>query len=99
MSCCDEKKLECLVKEKAKNLLKLLEPYIVSQEHRDLVVKFNPDDVPELTKTYLAPLYITNTLDIATTRLCNELSIEDAEIKNKIGRYFMMFCECIIGVK
>jgi hypothetical protein len=98
MSCCDEKKLLELVKSKAENMKKMLEPYIITEEHKVFVSQYNPDDIKELVIKYLSPLYLTKSLTLARDKICDELKIEDAEIKGKIVRYLEMFCECIIGV-
>jgi hypothetical protein len=98
MSCCDEKKLLELVKSKAENMKKMLEPYIITEEHKKIISQYNPDEIKEIVLKYLSPLYLTKSLSIARDQLCAELKIEDGEIKNKVGRYLEMFCECIIGV-
>ena len=53
MSCCDEKKLLELVKAKAENMKKMLEPYIITEEHKVFVSQYNPDDIKELVIKYL----------------------------------------------
>lgn len=98
MSCCDEKKLLEFVKSKAENMKKMLEPYIITEEHKTLMSQYNPDEIKEIVLKFLSPLYLTKTLSVARDQLCSELKIEDGEIKNKVGRYLEMFCECIIGV-
>ena len=82
--------------QKAKNLRVMLQPYIKTEEQKALLTKYNENDVETLTHTHLAPLYITNTLSVATDTLCKELEIEDPAVKEKVGRYFQCFCESMI---
>lgn len=76
----------------------MLEPYIITEEHKTLMSQYNPDEIKDIVLKYLSPLYLTKTLSVATNQLCLELKIEDVDIKNKVGRYLEMFCECIIGI-
>jgi hypothetical protein len=82
--------------QKAKNLRAMLQPYIKTEEQKSLLTKYNENDIELLTHTHLAPLYATNTLSVATDTLCKELQIEDPAIKEKVGRYFLCFCESMI---
>jgi hypothetical protein len=84
------------VVQKAKNMRVMLEPYIKTDEHKALLAKYSENDIETLIHTHLAPLYATGTLSLATETLCKELSITDPAVKDKIGRYFLCFCESMV---
>jgi len=88
--------LQEFVVAKAKNMRLMLEPFIKTEEHKTLLTEYNETKVMELTHKYLAPLYATNTLQIASAKLIEELSIEDPVVKDKIGRYLLCFCESML---
>lgn len=88
--------LQEFVVSKAKNMRLMLEPFIKTEEHKALLKEYNETKVMELTHKYLAPLYATNTLKIASDKLIEELSIEDPAVKDKIGRYLLCFCESML---
>jgi len=81
---------------KAKNMKVMLEPFIKTPEHKELLSKYNETDIESITHTYLAPLYATGTLDVAKNTLIEALNITDDSIKDKIGRYLLCFCESML---
>lgn len=81
---------------KAKNMKVMLEPFIKTDEHKELLSKFNETDIESITHTYLAPLYATGTLDVAKNNLVEALNITDESIKDKISRYLLCFCESML---
>jgi len=74
----------------------MLEPFIKTEEHKALLSQFNENDVVSLVHTHLLPLYATGTLNVARDTLVKELSIADPVIAEKIGRYFLCFCESVL---
>lgn len=84
---------------KAVNMRAMLEPYVKTPEHKALMEKYKVEDVEMLVHTYLAPLYATGLLDTARDTLVKELGITDAATKDKIGRYFLCFCEAMLVKK
>jgi hypothetical protein len=80
---------------KAKNMKLMLEPYIKTDEHKALMSQYNDKDVVSLVHTHLLPLYATGTLNLARDTLVKELSITDPVVVEKIGRYFLCFCESV----
>jgi hypothetical protein len=81
---------------KAKNMRVMLEPYIKTDEHKALLLKYNEKEIVSLIHTHLIPLYATGTLTVARDTLVKELSITDPSIVDKIGRYFLCFCESVM---
>jgi hypothetical protein len=81
---------------KAKNMKVMLEPFIKTPEHKELLLKYNENDIESITHTYLAPLYATGTLDVAKNTLIESLNITDESVKDKIGRYLLCFCESML---
>ena len=81
---------------KAKNMKAMLEPFVKTQEHKDLLLKYNETDIERITHTYLAPLYATGTLEVAKKGLIEALNITDESVKDKIGRYLLCFCESML---
>lgn len=81
---------------KAKNMRAMLEPFIKTDEHKALLSQYNEKDVVSLVHTHLLPLYATGTLNVARDTLVKELSITDPSIVDKIGRYFLCFCESVM---
>jgi translation initiation factor 2 beta subunit (eIF-2beta)/eIF-5 len=98
--CCSEtkKKLEMkqFVRQKATNFKTLLSPFCITPDQKDFLLKYNEDDLENLVKQYLAPLYATGTLLVAREAIISNLSITDDKIKDKIQRYLECFCECIL---
>jgi hypothetical protein len=84
------------VMSKAKNMRAMLEPFIKTEEHKALLTKYNEKDVVQLIHTHLIPLYATGTLNLARDTLVSELGITDPSIVDKIGRYFLCFCESVM---
>lgn len=82
--------------QKAKNLRAMLEPYILTEEQKKMLAEYNENEIEKLIHRYLAPLYATNTLSVATNTLCDELKITDVAIRDKVGRYFLCFCESML---
>jgi len=74
----------------------MLEPYIKTDEHKALLSKYNDTDIVSIVHTHLLPLYATGTLNIAHDTLVKELSITDPAVAEKIGRYFLCFCESVL---
>ena len=74
----------------------MLDPYIKSQEHKDLLSQYKEDDIETLVHTHLAPLYATGTLSVARDTLCKELAITDPVVVDKVGRYLLCFCESML---
>lgn len=81
---------------KAKNMRVMLEPYIKTDEHKALLLKYNEKEIVSLIHTHLIPLYATNTLTLARDTLVKELGITDPSIVDKIERYFLCFCESVL---
>jgi hypothetical protein len=81
---------------KAKNMRVMLEPYIKTDEHKALLLKYNEKEIVSLIHTHLIPLYATGTLNLAKDTLVKELGITDPSIVDKIGRYFLCFCESVM---
>lgn len=97
MACCDTKQsVNDFVMDKAKNMRAMLEPYIKTDEHKALMSKYNEKDVVSLIHTHLIPLYATGTLNLARDTLVKELGITDFAVQEKIGRYFLCFCESVM---
>ena len=100
MSCCETKvSVREFVIQKAKNMRTMLEPFVKTDEHKALLSQYGEDDVEKLIHTHLAPLFATGTLSLATEALCKELNIGDPVIKDKVGRYFLCFCESLLVKK
>jgi hypothetical protein len=94
MSCCTRIQF---AKDKAKNFRTFLEPFAKeSPEIKSYLEKYTEDNVEELTKQYLAPLYVSNTLGIARDQICDQLKITDQASKDKVLKYLTCFCECIL---
>jgi len=73
----------------------MLEPFVKTNEHKDILNQYRETDIAEITHKYLMPLYATGTLDVAKLKLIEELQITDEVIKDKIGRYLLCFCESL----
>lgn len=94
MSCCTRIQF---AKDKAKNFRSFVEPFAKdSPEFSSYLEKYSEDNVEELTRLYLAPLYASNTLGIARDQICDQLKITEAPDKEKVLKYLTCFCECIL---
>jgi hypothetical protein len=95
MACCSDK--VAFAVSKAHNLKALLAPLCVTEEAKAYLNTYDPSHVQELTVTYLAPLYKTNTLFVARNALKEHLSTpDDSALLTKIDRYLQCFCECLL---
>ena len=97
--CCTEKKktdMILFVRQKAINFKTMLTPFCETPEQKEFLTKYDEDDLESLVKQYLAPLYATGTLVVASETIISKLSITDDTIKTKIARYLECFCECIL---
>jgi hypothetical protein len=81
---------------KARNMRIMLEPFIKTDKHKEIMAKYSENDIEAITLKYLMPLFVTGTLSVAKDTLVTELSIEDDAIKTKIGRYLECFCESLV---
>lgn len=94
MSCCTRIQF---AKDKAKNFRAFVEPFAkASPEFSSYLEKYTEDNVEDLTKQYLAPLYASNTLGIARDQICDQLKIAEAADREKVLKYLTCFCECIL---
>jgi hypothetical protein len=97
--CCTEKKrdeMRLFVRQKATNFKTMLAPFCETPEQKEILTKYDENDLETLVKQYLAPLYATGTLIVASETIISKLGITDDTIKTKIGRYLECFCECIL---
>ena len=97
MACCETKpSVHEFVIGKAKNMRTMLEPFIKTDEQKALLSQYGEKDVVSLIHTHLVPLYATGTLNLARDTLVKELAITDPAVVDKIGRYFLCFCESVM---
>lgn len=97
--CCAEKKrdeMRQFVRQKAKNFIELMRPFCKTPEQNEFILKYDETQVEEVVKTYLFPLYSTNTLSFAKDTIASQLNITDTAILEKVERYLQCFCECIL---
>jgi hypothetical protein len=84
------------VRQKATNFKTLLTPFCLTPDQKEFLLKYNEDDLENLVRQYLAPLYLTGTLVVAKETIVSNLSITDDRVKEKIQRYLECFCVCIL---
>lgn len=84
------------VRQKAKNFKEMLRPFATTPKHQEWLQQYDESLLEELVNTYLSPLYATNMLSVARDAIVSNLSITDAAVIEKIGRYLECFCQCLL---
>jgi len=82
-----------MLKAKASNFRKMLTEQPQTPESEALLASYNEAQLPDLVKTHLLPLFLTNSLDVAVAKVVEVFPGVDAP---KVKRYFSCFCECVL---
>jgi hypothetical protein len=101
MSCCDKPKPTTksdFLKEKAKNFKEFVLKYNPSDEVKTYLNGFDESKLEYTILTVLVPMNMLKTEEIYIDDLMGRLTVpaeEVAAVKNKIHRYFKMFCDVL----